>query len=587
MRPQRALALSLCCILCALVCAAATASGLRYRVEGVDDELRANIRAFLGEPPQEAADREWFLLRAESRVQDALHSLGYYEGSFEIKVDDKVDPWRAQIVVEPGEVLRYSAVSVQLQGPGSTDKVLLRVVDSDAPAPGDPLHHGRYEAFKAELQQAARQRGFFDASLAQSRIDIHVAEGRAELIMVLETAERYRVGGVSVDASLLDPELLQRLLPWQPDAFYEQRFVFELRQRLLRLGYFAGVTVLPEVATRNEGRVNIRVDVTRAPDHSFEVGAGYSTDTRQRLSLSWSSPRLNSHGHSQETVLRWSPVNPAARIIYSIPLDDPANDLLQFGARLEDNEFGDLQSLQRELSLRRELTTGSRVDAVGLRLLDENWGVFDNDLDAEFVLAGVSRSWRRRRGNAVDPVGGSSHFYSAEIASSDLGSDEDLLRLYGSLTAVRRFNPKWRAVLRAEAGLLWTSSPRPDDLPPSLAFFAGGDNSIRGFSYQSVGREVSSAEVENLPGGRTLVVGGTRLLTGSLEIQRYFGESWRGALFVDAGDAFVEEDFQANVGLGFGVHYLSPVGALRLELANPVTRSDGSWRVHINIGAEF
>jgi translocation and assembly module TamA len=82
-------------------------------------------------------------------------------------------------------------------------------------------------------------------------------------------------------------------------------------------------------------------------------------------------------------------------------------------------------------------------------------------------------------------------------------------------------------------------------------------------------------------------VGGTRLLTGSLEIQRYLNETWRAALFVDAGDAFDSGEFNTNVGVGFGVHYLSPVGALRFELANPVSDSDGSWRVHINIGAEF
>ena len=170
-----------------------------------------------------------------------------------------------------------------------------------------------------------------------------------------------------------------------------------------------------------------------------------------------------------------------------------------------------------------------------------------------------------------------------------MGSDEDLFRIYGNVIGVKRLSPDWRVVGRIEGGALWSSSRRPDELPPSLAFFAGGDNSIRGYGYQSLGREVSPAAVDvtaSTAEKTSLVVGGTRLVTGSVEIQRYFSSTWRGALFVDGGDAFVD-DFDLNVGAGVGLHYLSPVGALRLEIANAVTESGDSWRLHINIGAEF
>ena len=168
-----------------------------------------------------------------------------------------------------------------------------------------------------------------------------------------------------------------------------------------------------------------------------------------------------------------------------------------------------------------------------------------------------------------------------------------------------------------DAGILFSSSERPDEIPPSLAFFAGGcsstkdahsadfvgdspwleppslaffaggDNSIRGYGYQSIGREVESAVLGEDDDPRRLVVGGTRLLTGSLELQRYVTPSWRVALFADGGDAFVDDAFDMNVGVGLGVHYLSPVGALRFEIAEPVTDDELGFRVHINIGAEF
>jgi translocation and assembly module TamA len=299
----------------------------------------------------------------------------------------------------------------------------------------------------------------------------------------------------------------------------------------------------------------------------------------------WSSPRLNRWGHSQQTRLRYSPVNPAARVVYTVPLDDPANDLLQFGARLEDNEFGDLQSEQRELLLKRELSNGANVRSVSARLLEESWSALEENFDAAYALAGLSFSRRSREGNAVDPSGGFSQFYGLEVASSDLGSDQDLARLSVNLTGLRRFGERSRVVGRLNAGYLVSSSTRPDELPPSLAFFAGGDSSIRGYAYQSVGREIAAQVFSD--SSVPLVVGGTRLLTASVEYQRYLFENWRAAVFVDGGDAFVGTDFDLNVGAGFGVHYLSPVGALRIELANPVSESGGEWRLHINIGAEL
>ncbi|MCW0295120.1 BamA/TamA family outer membrane protein, partial [Klebsiella pneumoniae] len=92
----------------------------------------------------------------------------------------------------------------------------------------------------------------------------------------------------------------------------------------------------------------------------------------------------------------------------------------------------------------------------------------------------------------------------------------------------------------------------------SLNFFAGGNQSIRGYSYQSIGNETTIAGDDGEP--VTLVVGGDRLLTGSVQYQYSVNEQWRAAVFVDAGDAFDEGDFDANVGAGFGVHYVTAVG---------------------------
>jgi len=172
-----------------------------------------------------------------------------------------------------------------------------------------------------------------------------------------------------------------------------------------------------------------------------------------------------------------------------------------------------------------------------------------------------------------------------EGASDELGSDLDLVRVTAALRYVMTPVPRNRVVTRLDLGRVKIANGDRRDLAPSLAFFAGGSQSIRGYSYQSLGDELTVVE----PNGdtKTFVVGGDRLVIGSLEYQYYFTANWRGALFVDAGDAFNSGEFDAKVGAGFGVHYVTPVGPVRVELANSVSEDDPSWRLVLAIGAEF
>jgi translocation and assembly module TamA len=572
------------CLIFLLSCPVA-AEGLRYQVEGASPEARDNIIAYLGEQPRDESTARGFVVSAGERAGHALEALGIYDYAISVDVDRSTDPWRATVVVEQGEAVGYSEVDVSLVGEGVDDPALQSIIDTQAPVVNESLHHGRYEALKQALMRRARELGYFDATFAESEVRVDVDGGTAAARLVFATGARLRFGAVSAPDELLSEKLLVSLLPFGEGDFYEQAKILELRSRLLRLGFFNSVVVLPDLAERDSDVIPIVVELQPAPQHSYEVGVGFSTDTRERLSLSWHSPRLNRYGHSQKTILRYSPVNPAARLVYSVPLDDPARDLLQFGARLENNEFGDLESEQREVSIQRETSKGSNVRSIRLRALDESWEALAEGFDASYLLAGGSYSRRTRAGNAVDPSSGLSQFYELELASSELGSDQDILRLAGTVTALTRIGERSRIVGRVTGGVLFTSSDRPDELPPSLAFFAGGDNSIRGYAYQSIGREIGGQGFADTT--QTLVVGGTRLLTASLEYQRYLFESWRAAVFVDAGDAFVDSDFNLNVGVGIGLHYLTPVGAIRIEIANPVSESDGSWRFHINIGAEL
>jgi translocation and assembly module TamA len=112
-------------------------------------------------------------------------------------------------------------------------------------------------------------------------------------------------------------------------------------------------------------------------------------------------------------------------------------------------------------------------------------------------------------------------------------------------------------------------------IPDTQLFRAGGDDSVRGYPYRSIGIDKDG-----------VVTGGRSIATGSFEMAHPFVKSAPnvlGALFVDAGDAADRfGKLKPKVGYGAGVRWLSPVGPLRLDAAYGVGLK--RWRVHFTVG---
>ena len=212
-------------------------------------------------------------------------------------------------------------------------------------------------------------------------------------------------------------------------------------------------------------------------------------------------------------------------------------------------------------------------------------GLYAPDADNKYLLFGGSISRRVHRGSIVDPTSGFNQLYTVEVGNEDVGSDVDLIRATANLRYVFTPIPRHRVVTRAELGMAEIASGDRTELAPSLNFFAGGNQSIRGFSYQSIGNEIDVIRSNGTK--KTLVVGGDRLVTASLEYQYYFNDNWRGAVFADGGDAFDDGEFDLHYGAGFGIHYMTPVGAIRVEVANSLSKDNPDWQLHLTVGAEF
>lgn len=565
--------------------AAGAATTLKFSVVGIEGEQKKNVLAYLGAAPESDENRRNFVVSARDKVESALQALGYYQPEIEIDLQRTEPKWRLSIVVNAGEPVRVRDINIQILGAAANDDNFTRLTSDTGFSSGDVLHHGRFESFRENVLSLGQRRGYLRGEIVASRIEVQVEAGTADVMLWYDSGPRLRFGEIIVDNTLIDSDLFDSMLTFQSGDYFDQVRLQELQSRLQRTHYFSSVIVLPQRKRSLGDRVPVVVNLQRAKRHSFDVGVGYSTDTEERMSLTWRTPRINRHGHSQQTRLEYSPINPSGRFTYSIPVSDPLTDVVQLWARVEENEFGDIDSRQNELGIKRETKNRNWIYGYSLRELNESWDIAGYSASNDYLLFGGSVSRRTHRGSIVDPEWGFSQLYTVEAAADQLGSDLDLLRFTAALRYVVTPVPRNRVVTRLDLGQIKIAKGDRRDLAPSLAFFAGGSQSIRGYAYQSLGDELTVVE----PNGetKTFVVGGDRLAIGSLEYQYYFTDTWRGALFVDAGDAFNGGDFDAKVGAGFGVHYVTPVGPVRVELANSVSEDDPSWRLLFAIGAEF
>ncbi len=157
------------------------ADSLRYEVEGVDGAVMDNINAWLGPAPETPEERLNFVVSAESRVEQSVQALGYYQSDIDIVVDRSRDTWRMLVTVSPNEPVRIRDVQMLLAGAAVDDPVFADLIAQLPLASGNVFHHGKYEAFKRSLQALGQRRGYFDGRLTLSQVRVDQVAGTADV----------------------------------------------------------------------------------------------------------------------------------------------------------------------------------------------------------------------------------------------------------------------------------------------------------------------------------------------------------------------------------------------------------------------
>lgn len=547
-------------------------------IQGIDGDLEENVEAYLaGLGSQDLADAAALRTAVLQGTQEALQALGYYDAVIQVDVRmlPAPKPPRVFIRVQRGEPVRWREIDLRILGEGQQDPEFEKLVRR-APRAGQVLHHGRYEELKRELRVIAASRGYFDAQMTRSQLEIDRDAKIANLRLTFDTGTRYQLGAVNFSETRLGSERLAQLTPFEPGTEYAESHLTNLNKRLLDSGYFASVTIRPEPSQDASQPIDVSVQLRDNPTNRIETGVGYGTDSGARLRLDWRKPLVNPQGHSLQTSLTLSQSSQEVTAEYRIPAQDPINDYWMVQAGWLEENFEDTTIWTQTLGLSRQTLLSSgwwrnpflRVRSEKSRVAGDSGS--DHRVNNQiFLVPGLALSKTHTEGG-IHPDRGYRLRLETEFSDDWLGSDTEYLRVAVEGSYLYQLAPRHQVLSRLELGTLVTSSF--DQVPLSARFFAGGDRSVRGYDYNSISPEDDDGAK----------IGGRYLATASLEYLYRFKPQWQAALFVDQGGAFDRCCGPMVTGVGVGLRWLLPFGNVRIDVANGL--DDGGWQLHLFMG---
>ena len=572
-------------ILClASLCLASTCAGaasVRLQVEGLTGELQKNVRAQLStiESDEVTPDRR-FQARVDDAIRNGLKALGYYEPT--INFDLLPPPPKGRQVlraeVEAGPPVLIGGTDVILRGGARDDRDFLGLL-RDRPKNGTILNHGDYEKFKKSLTNVSLRKGYFDSEFKKHELGVSLERRQAFWDIDYDSGQRYRFGDVTFEGSQIREEYLQNLVPFKEGDYYQSRDLAELNRRLSATGWFNSVVVAPEFDKARKTKIlPLHGVVSPRIENTIETGVGYSTDVGPRVKATWKKPWVNSYGHSFTTSTSLSAPEQVLDFSYKVPLlKSPLEQyyLVQGGFKRTDLNDTEADSTTLAVSRYWDLSSGWQR-AINLRWSLDHFTQADVTNTTMLLYPGLSLNRTRSRGGLM-PTWGDSQRYSIDYSDTLWGSDVDFVVLQAQNVWIRSLFEKHRFVVRGNLG--WIETNDFERVPPDLRFFAGGDRSIRGYSYKSISPENDDGKL----------TGASKLATGSLEYQYNVSGKWWGAAFIDSGEA-VNDIKQSNfkTGAGVGVRWQSPVGPIKLDFAVPVgDKEEHGLQFYIGLGPEL
>lgn len=523
----------------------------------------------------------WQLFRRlRPAIRDALGTQGYFSPSIQRMVDDTIPEDEApplNITIAPGVQSKVISVDIEFDGEINNDEFTARrerLKTLWLLGVNQPFNQSDWSASKDNLLRDLLAKDFAAATLSESLANVDPENNTVALSVVYDSGPVFTFGELQIEGLTKYPkDLVSRYNTIRPGDRYEQERLLRLLSDLQGTTYFSAVDVKIDADDRQPRNVPIDITVMESDSKRLGFGAGYSSNTGFRTEATYQYNNLFDRAYSLVTGVRLEQKRQSAYAdLFLPPSKRGITDSV--GVAFDHQEISNLEVDRSSVGAIREFNKGNNEYRLGLNFqLEERRALGVNFGQTQALVA--SSSWLR---NAVDsrlnPTEGYIVFSQLAVASEQFASDQDFIRLYSR--AQKFWSPSRENLFSArfEAGTVVASARR--DIPQDYLFRAGGTNSLRGFDFLDLGVI-----------DQGILVGGRRLMIGSLEYTRWFdGGPLGAAVFTDVGDVSDNwSDFDPKPAIGVGVRYKTPAGPIAFDVAKAADQDN--LRIHFALGVAF
>lgn len=515
---------------------------------------------------------------AESQIRELLATQGYFSARVEPRLIRETDPWTVRFDISLGPPTIVESVDIRFSGAlakgPNADPERIRDLRSEwSLPPGEVFEQQAWTEAKNTLLNDLLLRGYPAASIAASQARIDPKTDQASLMVEFDSGPLFTFGELDIRGlERYSRAFIDRVNPIRPGEPYSQEKLNELQERVQETGYFRSAFAMVEIDPQNPKLAPVRVDVNELQRKRLSLGIGVSTDTGLRLQARWLDRNfLERDWRLESEILLDRETRLVANELYLRPLQNGWEPSLHLNLE-RTTAAGETND---KIRTGARLTSPNRVDekawAVSLIADRQRIGeTFENNrqaLIASFIYT------KRRMDNPLNPRRG--YIASAELGYGPAGliNEDSIARVVLRANALFPFNEKWRLQTRGAIGQLFGSDRQ--SVPADLLFRTGGDQTVRGYAFQTLGVRQNGA-----------TVGGEVMAIASAELIHQFTPEWGGAVFHDMGNAADSwGDYEAAHGTGVGVRWSGPLGQINFDVA--YGHETNEPRIHFSIGYGF
>ncbi|MEX8494511.1 autotransporter assembly complex family protein [Sphaerotilus sp.] len=528
---------------------------------------------------------------APAQARALLETQGYFNARVSTQARDDGSVIALRLLVEPGPLARVRQARLEFEGPLSIaaeqgDPAAMALVERarqhwSLPA-GEAYTQDRWSSAKGEVLALLRAEGYATAGWSGTVAQMHTIENRAVLFLVADSGPLYRFGDVQVvGLAHVDADSVRALQTFSTGQPLREQALLDYQDRLVKSALFDSVAIEMEPDPALADAMPVVVKVRERSLQQATLGLGVSDNTGPRVTLEHVHQRFLGWPWQAKSKLQLGRTDQQASIdLTSHPLPGPYRNLVsasigqtdasglevttqraRMGRSKDDERLERLYYLEWQRSRTRQLDNGLTVDDTSA--VSGNYQWIWRQLDHPLLpTKGLSLS--------LDTALGRSYATTAQ-RSGVFG------RINGRLTHYATLGQNWYTTSRLQVGQVLSAADVA--VPYSLLFRTGGDDTVRGYAYQSLG---PSNAAGTAVGGRVTAVGSVEL---ARPILRSMPALW-GAVFIDAGNAAPDwRSLDAALGYGVGLRWRSPVGALRMDVA--YGQQVHQVRLHFSVGITF